>query len=122
MSDLKVKVEELGKGLGLVTPKGDVEWETSPALKKALTTAVKGSPRFVLLDMSQVPYIASAGLAIIFETRKKLNEKKAELVPFGLRATTRRVFKLVKLLPAKLLGLNKEEARRYAAEFLEKSK
>lgn len=120
MKDLKIKVEELSKGIVLVTPKGDVDWDTSETLKKALTTATKGSPRCVLIDMSQVPYIASAGLAIIFEFRRKLNEKKAELTAFGLRASTRRVFKLVKLLPATRLGMNREDALRYASEFTEK--
>lgn len=65
-NELVVDVETLPDG-SLLRPKGDVDMARSPALRIKLTEALKGKPARLVVDLSDVPYMDSSGLATLIE-------------------------------------------------------
>ncbi len=122
MSNLVVKLEEQAGGITLILPNGDIDSDTSQILKDVLNKALLRKPRSIIVDMSHVPYISSAGLGVFFEAMKKLKEDKAELALCNLRATTRRVFETVKVLRNDQFFPDIEQARQFCAELIERNK
>jgi len=52
---------------------GEVDLTTAPQLKEALMAAVNGPEKSpIIVDLSKVDFIDSAGLALLVEARKKL--------------------------------------------------
>ncbi|HEY1797886.1 MAG TPA: STAS domain-containing protein [Stellaceae bacterium] len=56
-----------------------------------LGSAVTGTPRLVL-DLSGLDYISSAGLRVILVLARKVQQAAGKLALFGLRPTVREVF------------------------------
>ena len=53
---------------------GEVDLTTAPQLRESLMAAVNGAEKSpVIVDLSQVDFIDSAGLALLVEARKRLS-------------------------------------------------
>ena len=118
MSALRVRVENLGSGVTLMFPDGDIDSHTCYTLKEALEKAHRAEPKSIVIDMGGVSRLSSAGLDVLLEAMKKLEERQAELVLSNLRSTSSRVSEMVKALPANRLFPDVETARRNAVEML----
>lgn len=75
----------------LVTLAGSLDSNTSPRAQAALDGILAGGARKVVLDLSRVDYISSAGLRVMLATAKRLSAGGA-LRLFGLNETVREVF------------------------------
>jgi len=64
-------------GVPIVLAQGDIDLCTAPSLRQALESACAGrkEPGTVGVDMRQVPFIDSAGLALLVEIRKRFMER-----------------------------------------------
>ncbi|WP_156755908.1 STAS domain-containing protein [Actinokineospora pegani] len=67
MSDLVQTAVEHNGSRTTVTVTGDVDMATAPAVRKALVQAREADPRLLVVEMTQVRFLASAGLAILAE-------------------------------------------------------
>ena len=78
---------------------GDVTLYTSPQIRKVLMDALnhKGQPR-VILNMSQVNYIDSAGVASLVEGLKLSRSLKSSFALYGLNKHPREVLELTRLI------------------------
>jgi len=57
----------------LIEATGEVDLTTAPQLREALMAAINGAEKSpVIVDLSRVDFIDSAGLALLVEARKKL--------------------------------------------------
>ena len=75
---------------GVVTVKvvGEVDTFTAPVLRSTLDGQLEGSPRELVIDLSGVQFLGSAGLAVLVETQKSARSREVAL---RLIATTRAV-------------------------------
>ncbi|OGP58693.1 MAG: hypothetical protein A2V67_16795 [Deltaproteobacteria bacterium RBG_13_61_14] len=64
---LNLKVEEPGKGLVLVMAEGEVDLNSSPQLRQAMAPHLKKKMRGLIVDLSQVSYMDSSGIATLVE-------------------------------------------------------
>ena len=71
-----------------VTVVGDVDTFTAPVLRSSLDTQLEQSPRELVIDLSGVQFLGSAGLAVLVETQKSARARNVDL---RLIATTRAV-------------------------------
>lgn len=72
-AQLTVTQRQDSKG-ALVEAVGEVDLTTAPQLRESLMTAVNGVEKSsVIVDLSRVDFIDSAGLALLVEARKKLS-------------------------------------------------
>ena len=78
-AQLTVNQRQDSKG-AIVEAVGEVDLTTAPQLRESLMTAVNGSEKSpVIVDLSRVDFIDSAGLALLVEARKKLSPEGRSL-------------------------------------------
>jgi anti-sigma B factor antagonist len=75
-------------GTVTVTVVGEVDTFTAPVLRSSLDTQLEQSPRELVIDLSGVQFLGSAGLAVLVEPQKAARAREVEL---RLIATTRAV-------------------------------
>ncbi len=78
----------------LVTPVGDVDILTAPELGEALRTAVDAGMRTVVVDLSRVPFMDSAGLGQLALLAREVEQGTVEV---QLRNPVPVVAKILKL-------------------------
>ena len=80
----------------IVDVTGDIDMGTSPGLRKTLLDSLKTTPRLVL-NLREVRYIDSSGIASLVEVLKEARNKEKRLVLFGLNTAVREVLQLTRL-------------------------
>jgi len=80
----------------IVDVSGDIDMGTSPGLRKTLLESLKQTPRLVI-NLREVRYIDSSGIASLVEVLKEARNKQKRLVLFGLTAAVREVLQLTRL-------------------------
>ena len=75
-------------GAVTVTVVGEVDTFTAPVLRSSLDSQLEQSPRELIIDLSGVQFLGSAGLAVLVETQKAARSRDVDL---RLIATTRAV-------------------------------
>ena len=58
--------------VSVVSVAGVVDMLTAPDLEKAIAEAVKSSPRAVVVDMTDVEFLASAGMGVLIAAQDEL--------------------------------------------------
>jgi anti-anti-sigma factor len=86
-------------GVLVMTPAGRIDTTTAGALETRLAAALAGvSPRLVL-DLSGVDYISSAGLRVLLVAARRLQATDGRLVLCAMGPPVRQVFQLAGFLP-----------------------
>lgn len=92
---------------------GPVTLEDAPEFLEALMSILKKEkPPRVVVNMSQMSYIDSAGVACLVEVLKVARDSKIGFALFGLGPTARDVFELTRLTSVFELYDTEEEALR----------
>jgi anti-anti-sigma factor len=89
--------ESLVDGLVVISVSGSVDMLTAPGLAESLDSALAKKPNGLIVDLSKVDFLGSAGISVLMKTRDTLGES----TPFCVVAdgpTTHR--------PLTLLGIN----------------
>src|ERR1700735_106583 len=92
---------------------GDITLYNSPEVRKVLLNLLKEkkAPR-VIVNMLNVKYIDSAGVASLVEGLKLSRDLKSTFALYGLSRTAQEVFELTRLVKDFALSTHKEEALR----------
>ena len=85
-------------GVVTVTVVGEVDTFTAPVLRSTLDSQLELQPRELVIDLSGVQFLGSAGLAVLVETQKSSRSREVAL---RLIASTRAVTR-----PLEVTGLN----------------
>lgn len=59
--------------------RGEIDMATAPGLRRQLAAAVPNTAKGVLLDLSPVPYIDSAGIRLLFSLAEELQTRRQQL-------------------------------------------
>jgi anti-sigma B factor antagonist len=84
------------EGVSVVGVTGVVDMLTAPDLEKAISEAAKGSPSAVVVDMTAVEFLASAGMGVLIAAQDVLSPSIRFAVVADGPATSR---------PLKLVGV-----------------
>ena len=94
----------------IVSLEGDMDFHSSPDVRRELTKLVDQKSLKILIDLAQVGYIDSSGLATFVELFQKMKRYGGKLALFNLTDSVRSVFEIAKLDTIfKLVG-SKDEA------------
>ncbi|MGH9685899.1 MAG: STAS domain-containing protein [Candidatus Acidiferrales bacterium] len=95
----------------IVDVKGEVTLRNAPALLKTLMDLlkVKRTPR-VIVNLTNVKYIDSAGIACLVEALKVSRDLKLSFALFGLTSVAKEVFHLTRLITVFEVHATEEEA------------
>ncbi|MFI5531480.1 STAS domain-containing protein [Kitasatospora sp. NPDC051853] len=78
----------------VVTIGGDLDAASAPAFQKAAESVIEGRPKELVLEMSKVDYISSAGLRQIVYTRQKMDDD-VRVVLVGVNSAVEQTIRLV---------------------------
>jgi len=95
----------------IVDVKGDITLYNSPEVRKVLLALMKEkhAPR-VIVNLEQVKYIDSAGVASLVEALKTSRDLKSGFALCGLSKNTREVLELTKLIKVFEVHENEQDA------------
>ena len=93
---MKVDLKENG-GTAFVRVEGDVDLYSSPKLRDAVLASVKKQLSPIVVNLSQVRYIDSSGVATLVEGYQLSREYGGSICLVGLNERISEVFKLARL-------------------------
>ena len=71
-----------------------VDSANAQAFYQELDSAIESDDRAVVMDMQRLAYISSAGLRVILQTARKLQQQNAKFAICSLSGTVREVFEI----------------------------
>ena len=86
--------EEKVGGVTVVEVDGRIDSTTAPALGKQLTASLEAPKARVVLDLSGLEYISSAGFRVLLIAAKRANETGSRLVLCGISGKVKQLFEL----------------------------
>lgn len=96
---LEVKVFERAKDVYTIAPVGSIDTNTYMIMDKESDNCLAKKPKAVVLDMSGVDYMSSAGVRVVFKIRKSLAKDNATLTMVNLKPQIKKVFDIINALP-----------------------
>ena len=94
--DVIQRIEELPDGQ-CITLAGEVDLSRSPGLRiRLLQLVARGLDRLVV-DLTNVPYMDSSGVATLVEALQHQRRHGAKMVLFGLQPKVRSIFEIARL-------------------------
>ncbi len=82
------------KNCTIVGVKGKIDAVTSPEFEKSLSDLINQGEKTLLMDLTGLEYISSAGLRSILSTAKKLKTMDGQMIFFGLQGSVKDVFRI----------------------------
>jgi anti-sigma B factor antagonist len=82
---------------GILALEGEIDLHRSADIKETLRPLIEQKTPRILIDMSRVNYIDSAGLAIFIETLQRVMSYGGKFAVFGLRDSVRSIFEIARL-------------------------
>uniref|UniRef100_I2PX84 Anti-sigma factor antagonist n=1 Tax=Desulfovibrio sp. U5L TaxID=596152 RepID=I2PX84_9BACT len=86
-----------GDAPGAVTLAGEIDFSVTPAVRERLLALIGDTPETITLDMADLSYIDSSGLALLIELRKHLAESGRKVTIRSLSPQVRKLFNLTQL-------------------------
>ena len=77
--------------------KGEIDLHVSPSVTASLNQMIEKKPERMVVDLSDVTYIDSAGLAALIEAMQKVEGYGGRFLLAGLQETVRSIFEISRL-------------------------
>jgi anti-sigma B factor antagonist len=77
--------------------KGEIDLHVSPTITASLNEMIEKKPEHLVVDLSDVSYIDSAGLAALIEAMQKVEGYGGKFMLAGLQETVRSIFEISRL-------------------------
>ena len=100
-------------GAGIVELHGEVDGFAEEALNRAYSMAEEGDPEAILLNLSNVRYINSKGIALLVMLLKRARHAGRRLLAYGLCEHFQEIFRITRL--SDYIGLYDDEESALAA-------
>ena len=97
-------------GVIVITPAGRIDTTTSGALEARLASALAGASPQVVVDLSGVDYISSAGLRVLLVAARRVQAGGGRLALCAMGPPVRQVFQLAGFLPLFTIEETREAA------------
>ena len=77
--------------------KGEIDLHVSPSITASLNAMIEKKPKRLVVDLSDVTYIDSAGLAALIQAMQKVEGYGGKFLLAGLQETVRSIFEISRL-------------------------
>lgn len=108
--DIELNSVENEKGAVTVSIKGEIDMSTSPKVRDYLTSLFKKNQKMVVVDLADVPYIDSSGIATLVEGLQWSHSSNNKFRLANLSPTVKDVFEIARLLPVFEIYDSREQA------------
>ncbi|MCK4871618.1 MAG: STAS domain-containing protein [Phycisphaerales bacterium] len=85
------------EGVTIVQPVGDVDLSQSPVLRSELHGVHAEKPKRLIVDLRDVPYMDSSGVATLVEAMRDARKSRTELVLCCMQERVRSIFEIARL-------------------------
>lgn len=109
--EMRVDVTREGDTV-VVAPVGEVDLSRSPRLRSVLREAQASRPKRVVIDLSEVEYMDSSGVATLVEAFQVARRNGSKMVLCGLMDRVRSIFEIARLDTIFTITANREAALR----------
>ena len=82
---------------GVLPLKGEIDLHVSPTVTASLNAMIARKPKRLVVDLSEVTYMDSAGLAALIEAMQKVEGYGGKFLLAGLQETVRSIFEISRL-------------------------
>jgi anti-anti-sigma factor len=106
---MRIGEERVGGAL-LIAPEGRVDSVSSGELERLVVSRIDAGDKRLVLDLSGVEYISSAGLRVLLMAAKRLREPPGALVLCEMGPSVRTVLELAGFLPLFSVEARREQA------------
>jgi len=96
---LEIKISKKKNYVYFVELKGSLDSDTYHELQEKLSEVIDDNTKAIILDMGRVDYISSAGIGVVMNTKKFLQQKNANFAMVNLQPQIKKVFDVMKILP-----------------------
>ncbi|MEE8155938.1 MAG: STAS domain-containing protein [Phycisphaerales bacterium] len=96
MQELEIFTETIDDSV-IVRPVGDIDLSGAPALRQQLKQAQDARPGRVVVDLREVPYMDSSGLATLVEAMQIARKNQGKLIICALQQKVRSIFEIARL-------------------------
>jgi anti-anti-sigma factor len=90
--------EELVDGITVLQIVGRIDSATTPNASDRMNQVLGGAGQTVLLDLSQLDYVSSAGFRVLLLAGKKADDTKGRLALCGMSSKLRQLFNIAGFL------------------------
>ena len=97
----------------MITPRGHLDTSTHLAFEERIDPFLTASTKVLILDMTDVTYVSSAGLRVIFKAWKAITGYNGTFLVTNLQPQIKKVFDIVKALPGEQIFASMEEVDAY---------
>jgi anti-sigma B factor antagonist len=95
--DFALHQERAASGATIIAVSGEVDIFTAPELKAALTTAIDGGARDIVIDLSHTRFMDSTALGVLIGAVKKLRPIDGRMAIVNTEASTAKTFAITGL-------------------------
>ena len=81
----------------VVDVEGDLDARVAADLKEGLNGKIDEGSSWLLINLTEVPYMDSAGLGVLVSGLKNTNRKSGDLRVYGLQPDVKNIFELTRL-------------------------
>jgi anti-anti-sigma factor len=112
---LNIKIQQVDKNTVKIILSGQINSDTYEALDRQINELVQKKISTLILDLADVDFISSAGVGAIIKAKMSLMRYYGELALVNPQPQIRKVFDIMKLLPAMNVFANIQELDEYLA-------
>ena len=99
-----------GKRISLA---GSLDSDTASQLQEKIDQEIDSSVHMEIMDLKRLHFLSSAGLRVIFKTKKRMDEHHGRFMMLNLQPQVRKVFEIIKALPTLSVFQSWEEMDEY---------
>ena len=88
---------ETKSGAIILAPEGDIDLAHSPTLRSSLRQAQAGKPQRLIVDLAQVDYMDSSGVATLVEALQTARRNTTKMVLCCMKDRVRSIFEIARL-------------------------
>lgn len=107
---MDIEVSQMGAGVTLVVPQGDLDMGTADQVKRTLTGLIEKGQSKLVMDLARVGYVDSSGLGALVAAMKQARAVGGNLKLCGLQEDVRSIFEMTRLIKVMAVHSDRQEA------------
>ena len=101
---------------------GSLDSNTAPGLQQSIDTEISDSVSTTILDFKNLDFLSSAGLRVIFKTKKFMDSSGGKFLMVNLQPQIKKVFEIIKALDGMNVFKDQAEMDEYLTAMQDKVK
>ena len=92
---------------------GSLDTDTAAQLQEKIDQEINSTVHMVIMDLKRLEFLSSAGLRVIFKTKKYMDSHEGKFMLLNLQPQVRKVFDIIKALDGMNVFKSQEEMDEY---------